>query len=1166
MIIRAFFGKCAFCFAIVIALCNATVVKAQGLSNLRKKTIAFTPGDTISLDTLSILPGTFHVFQPSGASIPDPGWIEVDFPNATMLFRQPTDLPTPDSIVVMYRVFPILLTKPVINRSREIIEKDYQGLYNPYAYSSQSTRESFFQTDGLSKNGNISRGISFGNNQDVVVNSSFNLQLSGKLSDDVEILAAITDNNIPVQPDGNTQQIQDFDKVFIQLSRNKSKLIAGDFEIQKPPGYFMNYFKKGQGALVSSEYSVSKKSKAEMSTMVSGAVSKGKYARNVIAGIEANQGPYRLTGSENETFIIVLSNTEKVFIDGVELKRGENFDYVIDYNTAELTFMPKVPITKDKRIVVEFQYSDKNYARTMFVLNQQFKSEKLQLNANVYSEQDSKNQPLLQDLRETDKLLLASVGDSINDAVVPNIDSVAFSDSEVLYEKLDSLGFTVYKYSTDSTKAHFRLGFSYVGPGRGNYIPESSSANGRVYKWVAPVSGILQGSYEPVIQLIAPRRQRMVTLGGKMDINKNNTVFLETAYTNYDVNLFSSKDKANDNGYAVYAGYDNNLDLNSSEKKKISLTTGVKFEHISENFIPIEQYRPIEFTRDWNLGTGNYTGQEDLGSIKLSLINAGFYNISYTFKTFLKGSDYTGLMNMLDSRVSTKTFSLISRASYLSTDAIASKTNFIRSFTDLSNKFGAARIGIIYDQEYNLIKDATTDDIQLNSYSYDKMQVYVSSSDTSKIRYRLETGRRYDSNALAGKLKGSTVADEAGGQAEFIINPRNRLKLTASYRNLTVTDTAVTKILPEETFLSRLEYNTVLLKGMISSQTIYEVGTGQELKREYAFVEVAPGTGTHTYAGDYNGNGVKDLDEFEIAAFSDQADYIKVYIPTNEYVKSRTNQFGEVLTLNPAAFLDQSVKLNKFISRFSNTTTYRVENKTLDDDIARSLNPFRENIEDTSLISTNSAFRNTLAFNRSASKFGIDFTILNNRNKALLTNGYEARKLGSYIFNTRWNITKVYSIQLRNEFGEKSNRSDFFSSRDYVIKYQELEPRFSIQPGISFRATLSYKLSIKENTFSDLEEKATQNNGGIELKYSSVKKGIALARFNLINIDYNASENTSIAYEMLDGLRKGTNLTWGLSFQRNLGNNIQINLNYDGRKSEGTSPVHIGSVQARAYF
>ena len=1146
-------------------------MQGQSLSSFRNKTISIRV-DTVTLDTFSIAPGTLRI--KANEIYIDTSAYYLDFINARIIWKKEStayNLFQSDSVNVNYRVFSFLLGKEFKNKSFDLISRG--GASIPLYYNPGNDQPEIFRVQGLSRNGSISRGITFGNNQDVFVNSSLNLQLAGKLSDNVEILAAITDENIPVQPEGNTQQLQDFDKVFIQLSNNKNKLIAGDFELRRPDSYFMNFYKKGQGGYFTTEIPLNNinhpEKKRILKSGISLAVSKGKFTRNTIAVKEGNQGPYRLTGNNGETFIIVLSGTEKIYFDGVLLLRGTQNDYVIDYNTSELSFTARRLITKDSRIVAEFEYSDKNYSRSLIYLNNEFESNKLKIKFNLYSEQDSKNQPLSIDLDSAKKAVMANAGDSIQNAVFPTADSVQISPNTVLYQRIDSAAasgvYTVYIYSGNTDSSYWQVRFSDVGLHNGNYIQDITSVNGRLFKWIEPVNGIRQGNYEPVALLITPKKQQLFTTGVEYSFNRKNTLAIEGAFSNYDVNLFSKKDKGNDAGYAARIIYKNEIPISSDSINGWKLSNIVNYEYTGKYFKPIERYRNVEFERDWNLGTNSIINDEHISSIQTTLLKPSLFSLTYQLRSFIKGFEYRGLMNSSNGNLRWKKFTVLAGGSYLNTNGFNSRTKYLRHNADISRPVWKLVLGIKENAEQNKFTNRQNDSLLSNSIFFREFQGYVNTLDTGKSKASLNYKQRTDQIPSQNNFTTSAKAEEMNLITEFSRNPDNTIRTITTYRTLTIKDTLLTNQEASRTIVNRIDHNLNLWNGIVSFNTYYEVGNGQERKQEYYYLRVNDGQGVYAFF-DFNNNGIEDLNEFVVAAFQNQANFIRVYIPTNVFINTRSNQFSEVLVISPAGNKSSIQGKELFIHRFSDQLSVRLDRKTKDESLLSSLNSFHQELNDSTLISANSSIRNTFYYNRRSPVYGFDFTWQENKNKAFLTNGFETRIQRSRSINMRWNINRSVLVSVNFENGDRINQSDFFSTRDYRIFSNSFEPKLSFQPGSNYRLIASYKYGDKKNTKGELRERAISNKFQMEMKYTAVNSGNITAKASLININYNAADNSFLAYEMLEGFKNGKNITWGLSLERNLNNSVQMSLTYDGRKLQDSQIVHTGGVQFRAFF
>jgi hypothetical protein len=186
------------------------------------------------------------------------------------------------------------------------------------------------------------------------------------------------------------------------------------------------------------------------------------------------------------------------------------------------------------------------------------------------------------------------------------------------------------------------------------------------------------------------------------------------------------------------------------------------------------------------------------------------------------------------------------------------------------------------------------------------------------------------------------------------------------------------------------------------------------------------------------------------------------------------------------------------------------------------------------------------------------------RNKNLLSNGFESRIVQSNALRYRLNINRVISFTSQGERGERTTESEFFLRRNFRVGYYLVEPAIHFQPTANHRMGIIYTYQHQENRSG--EESAITHRITLEDRLSLPGRGSLQVRYQLQRIDFAYDQNTPVAFEMLQGLRHGTNHLWNINWQHNLNSYLQLSLQYNGRTPPGVPTIHTGSVQLRALF
>jgi hypothetical protein len=442
----------------------------------------------------------------------------------------------------------------------------------------------------------------------------------------------------------------------------------------------------------------------------------------------------------------------------------------------------------------------------------------------------------------------------------------------------------------------------------------------------------------------------------------------------------------------------------------------------------------------------------------------------------------------------------------------------------------------------------------------------VRSNESKRNRYGITFFTRADKYPSFKDLAIGDRSLNLNLQADLTKNPKHQFFLNTTFRKLKVYNAALSKEKQDETILGRAEYIVNEWKGFLTGNALYEVGAGQEQRRDFVYLEVPAGQGQYTWI-DYNHDSIQQLNEFEIAIFQDQAKFIRIFTPTNEFVKANYTTVNYSVALNPRALLNpSSVKgFKKFLSRFNMQSSLQKNKKS----IAKGnfeFNPFKYGLNDTALITLNTVLLNTISFNRYSSKWGFDLSSMQSGGKALLTYGYESRKLSDLSMKIRINMSRSLTFDINTKRGKNELFTPAFGNKNYALNVSSVEPRLTFIHGTSFRLITSYKLDSKKNKPLYGGEKSISNSLNMESRYNVLQNSSIAAKFTFNNISYNYPANNTVSYILLDGLLPGKNFLWSLDFTKRLLNNLEMNFQYEGRKPAGAKTVHIGRAAIRALF
>ena len=980
------------------------------------------------------------------------------------------------------------------------------------------------------ESGSIFRGINLKTNSGMSIQSGLDLKLEGKFTDDITITGALTDKNVPIQPEGNTQQLNEIDKVFIRLNMPHENFTFGDYYLNISEGRYGNYSRKLQGVKLSSQ-------RDNFQNQAAGAVSKGKFHTNKFEGTEGQQGPYQLQGENGEDAIIVLAGTEQVYINGNLVQRGENNAYTIDYSTGEITFTPNQLITSNTRITVDFQYSDLVYQKNIVMANSKVSllNNTLDVSAQFINESDDKANPIEMEITDSDRQLLKQAGDNMDSALKSTIQP----DSLGSYILQDSILVFVGPQQGNYSATFYNIGEQ--GQYRKNYTPENVYFE-FIDKNDPTISEDLkqEAVYLPAKPLKLPRKQQLYHLRSVWQPSNNFQINTELTGSNLDMNTFSSYDDGDNRGLAVNFS----SQYTSPETDYGRLAVSGNFRNEDKRFRAIGRNKSIEYERKWDTGNQQLKGERVYES-----------NLKYNFHDNVRinigagGLDYADQSTQRTNAEMHITYKWLEQLNFTREDINTDLSPALQkewTRQKVGTRFKLWKIQPFYEF-YNEYR--TNDSLAADNFKFYENTIGISSRKSGKIDWKISYHFRdnYD-------LDQDSWQEESRGEDLTLSGKLNNWHtLTASLSWITRKKEYYNS---EE---SNAQYN--LMKGQLLQrprklpfqwQTNFRIDEKYTVKKEKIYFEVDQGEGNYIYDSTYAEYVPHQL-----------GNYILRIVPTNIRRPVTNFQTGFQFRYNGRR-LKKFIK-SSFLNRLSTFTNLRLEQEIENNHDLSNLYQLSMAGIDSNWVNYYRYFQQDIDYDFKGIQGYLKLRYKKNDNISEMdVRGREKRFREEYLVKYRGPLIK--EVSLTSEISQYSNirESRISNLRNHEIYGQKWANQFSYRLNMINKFSLDLDLQYDQETeTSNVDAFLTRLKMEYQRNFSSKGRTKTFLEFNQVRV---TPKNTALPWEMSNGKREGTTLGFGVSVEYKIGRHLNLRANYEGWKEPEFDFYQLGNVELRAFF